>query len=89
MAKFTKMFSDGKVKNTLTFRGKEFNLTMGEWEDGVRSSCEVGFETQLEEAFRDDEEVINLIENYDIDMLDCSGNEEEIEEILEELNEIE
>lgn len=84
MAKFIKTYEDGDIKNTLTFRGKEFNLTM---EYGECESKEKCFSDQLLKAFSDDEEFSEVLrdEELDVDMLDC-GDEDEIQEILEDLS---
>lgn len=85
MAKFIKTFEDRTVTSTLVFRGIKFNLTMGEWEEGKRESKETCFSDQLSKAFPNDTEVEDFLNEWDIDMLDC-GDEDDIEELLEELN---
>lgn len=85
MAKFTKTFENGIIENRLTFRGKDFTLTMVPTNFGSKSK-EKTLETQVKNAFPDDsaiEEIAALA-----DKLWCSG-EDDIQEILEELEELE
>lgn len=87
MAKFVKEFENGNIKNTLTFRGMNFTLTMVPHGSGSRS-LEKCFESQLLEAFSDDENIEDILEDIDVDMLD-TGDEDDIKDILEELGDIE
>lgn len=87
MAKYTREYENGIAKHTLTFRNKTFDFSMIPTESSTKSdkSC---FSSQLEKAFPDlDEET--LTNDIDVDMLDCSLDEDEVFEILDQLNELE
>lgn len=82
MAKLVKIYENGIEKTILTFRGQDFTLTVGEWEeDGMFRSKEKGLDIQVEEAFKDDpdiEEITEIIFNID-DPFDALENLEELE----------
>lgn len=82
MAKYTKIFEDGKIISILNFRGKDLTLTMIPCNLGLRS-LEKGLDTQFLNEFPDMEEVL---EDRDIDF-DCMSLDEEIQDALEMLEE--
>lgn len=84
MAKFTRTFENGTVKNELTFNGKTYDYTMSNYVNGIRKSDKKCFSSQIDEVENIDWEN----EDIDVDMLDCE-NDDEITEILEKLDELE
>lgn len=84
MAKFTRTFEKGTVKNELVFNGNIFDYTMGNYVNGVKKSDKKCFSSQINEI-----ENINWEdEDIDVDMLDCE-DDDEITEILGKLDELE
>ena len=85
MTGFSKTFKDGIIIKTLVFRDKEFKVTMGKWKNGCRTSDCKGFYYQLKEELKGEccEEEIEEIA-YGLDF----GDEGEIEESLEMLNDV-
>lgn len=84
MAKVTKSYENGEVKTTLTFRGKDFVVEEGQYEDGVRKSKQVCFEMQIGKTLNNDDDIEELKELAF--KLDCADSDEEIEEVLDELD---
>ena len=87
MAKLTKVYENGKIINTLTFKGKNYISIEGEWEDGVRKTdnsfsemIKKNYETDDEYDDYELEEIIRIV-----DILDYEFMSEEIEEALVEL----
>jgi len=77
MAKFTMVCENGIETSTLNFRGRDFTLTMGRWEeDGPITSKEKSLDIQIEEAYPDDEnleEIIDLLDGLG-DTFDCEAS---------------
>jgi len=71
MAKYTKVWEDGIETSTLHFRGQDFTLTMGRFdEDGLSRSKEKAIENQMEEKYPEDEnldEIMDYMESLDDD----------------------
>ena len=74
MAKYTQVWEIGIETSTLNFRGRDFTVTMGDWNgDGSCISKEKSLDIQIEEAYPDDEdleEIIDLLEGLG-DTFDC------------------
>ena len=81
MAKYTVTYENNTEKHELTFREKVYDFTMKEMGNCSKSSDKECFSYQLEKDGID-------LEDIDVDMLDCS-DEDEIHEILHQLEEIE
>jgi hypothetical protein len=86
VARLVRTFENGTITTVLTFRGKEFTLTMPPWENGERTSKEKCLSNQVEEAFKDDPDVEDIADV--VDSIDF-GDEDETEKALEELNSME
>ncbi|MCB8818675.1 hypothetical protein [Desulfosporosinus shakirovi] len=87
MAKYTKVWENGIETSTLNFRGKDFTLTMAQWEgnlEGHYTSKEQSLENQIGEAFPDDEDIGEII-----DLLDGLDDDFDREGVLEELTNFE
>jgi hypothetical protein len=71
MAKYTKVWEKGIETSTLNFRGRDFTLTMGVWEEnGPCVGKEKDLVSQMEEAYPDDEnleEIVEAVESLDDD----------------------
>ena len=81
MAKFQKIYEDGRVRSILTFKGVEFIYIDGEWKDGRRYAETKSLEYQVEQVFKDDEDIQDIIE-----WIEKLGYDDEIEEALDMLS---
>jgi len=81
MAKYQKIYEDGRIKSILNFRDKEFTYIDGVWKDGIRKGETKSLEYQVELVFSNDEDIEDIIEWVEkLDYFD------EIEEALDMLN---
>lgn len=89
MAKFKAEYENGVPTYTLTFRNKEFDYSMNQELEYGTGSNKPQFSKQLADTFDDlDEEDLNV--EIDVDMLDCYlGDEDELFEIIDRLEELE
>jgi len=62
MAKFQKIYEDGRVRSILTFRDEEFIYIDGEWKGGIRKGETKSLEYQVEQIFRNDEDIEEILE---------------------------
>lgn len=84
MAKYSKTYENGNIKNELTFRDIVYDFTMISQEDGSMKADKKCFSAQLKEISGIDLDNTGI----DIDMIDC-GDDDEILEILNWLDMIE
>lgn len=89
MAKFIKIYEDGEIKETLTFRGLAFKSGMGKDDpEGPRKGGKC-YEDLIEAAFPEEAEDGDLDEALEAaDKLNF-GSDDEIEEALEVLSDYE
>jgi len=81
MAKFQKIYEDGRIRSILTFMDKEFIYIDGQWKNGLRKGETKDLAYQVEQAFSNDEyieEIIEYVCKLDFD--------DEIEEALDMLS---
>ena len=83
MAKYTKTYGNGTVKNELEFRGKTYDYTMVKQSNGATAGDKPCFAAQLEDFDRE-----FMHNDVDLDALD-SDFEYEIADAINILNEIE
>ncbi|HBB28160.1 MAG TPA: hypothetical protein DC000_02735 [Clostridiales bacterium] len=84
MAKYTRIYEDGKITHEVTFRGEKFSFKMVECDCGMKSDNK-GHEEQISKKFGIDVEELDAIGVSDLWVAD----EDEILETLESLEELE
>lgn len=86
MPKFTITYEDSTIKKELEFRADTFTLTMNPPSDGISVSTEKSFSYQYAEKYPEDEQLLEISEQLDLLSI---GDEYEIQEALEALDELE
>lgn len=87
MAKFARTWENGVDTSVLTFRGREFTLTMEPTDFGATSK-EKCFDEQIKEAFEDGEEIVSILERLQLGLFNI-GDEFDTFETLGMLTEFE